>query len=334
VNKVIEEFRVGTDTLLCPQCGEPNPIEDEKCFNCGTELTKPASLWQNTIDVIIAPFRGMQRVAATMPYWQGVFLYFLLISAVVLAQVWSVLGWGQAVVDNKIQVSRLKQTQVINDRNGEMPLLDAQKNALQNSTDLKIKLTDEQLNQLNDKNDQRIRLNEDQYLFLRDNSNADIKLKDEQIQYHKPREDQIPRVDTGFIFPFLLNGLIRITFSGGFAMALWVVARLFYKDLARTNFKSLFAVALFAQVNLLILIVLYILPVFVTDLLPLLHDQGAVSADNPNIYALLVNFLPLLYQLGLLIIGTKFSLKISWNRAALVVLLPALLLRIFLQLPF
>jgi hypothetical protein len=333
MNKVLDEFRNGTPEVLCPECRELNPIDDEKCFNCETELLKPVSLWRNFVDVIIRPLVAMRRIAATMPYWQGAFLYFLLIALVALSQVVSLLSYGQNVLDNKIQLSRYQVVQVLDDRNGEVPLSTDQRNALTNPSDATLKLTDAQNKELDDVDDQRIRLTDKQFLYLRDNTDSNLKLNDKQIELNNPQPDQIPNIDSSFIGSFLINAIIRVAFTAVFAMALSVVARLFYKEESRTNFKSLFAVATFAQVNLLILGLLYLIPIGIPNLLSILHDPG-FSRGDVNIYVILIQFAPLFYQLFLLITGVHFSMKLNWNRSALVVLIPALLLKVFLQVPF
>ncbi|MEI7556338.1 Yip1 family protein [Candidatus Chlorohelix sp.] len=334
MNKVLDEFRNGPTDILCPECRELNPIDDEKCFNCETELLKPVSLWRNFADVIIRPLVAMKRIAATMPYWQGAFLYFLLIAIVAVSQVASLLSYGQNVLDKKIEMSRFQVVQVLDDRNGEVPLSTDQRAALtNNSTDSTLNLTDAQLTELNDVDDQRIRLTEKQFVYLRDNTDSKVKLNDKQIELNNPQPDQVPNIDSSFIGSFLINAIIRVAFTAVFAMALSVVARLFYKEESRTNFKSLFAIATFAQVNLLILGLLYLIPIGIPSLLPILHDPG-FSRGDVNIYVIVIQFAPLLWQLALLITGVHFSMKLSWNRSALVVLIPALLLKVFLQVPF
>ncbi len=332
--KVFQEIKDGPETVLCPECREPNPVEDDVCFNCDAELLKPAPLWRNAIDVMIRPVPGMRRVAATMPYIQGMFLYLGLIFLFFLFQAISLLSYGQSVVDGKNTLSRTEVNYVLANRAGEIPLKDVQQTALRSSTDPKLKLTDAQEAELKDLDDQRIKLNNDQFIFLRDNTNADIKLTAEQVDFTTPKPDQVYNIRSDVVVQFFLQAFIQIAFTGIFAVALQLVARLFFKDQAKVNFKSLYAISLFAQLNQVLLLVLSLVPIFVTSLLPLLYDSGVRRDDATNLYLVMLQFVPFLYQLFLLVIGVRFSTTLSWNKSLAVVLIPAVLLRFILKVPF
>lgn len=77
--KVYEDFKLAASgtRLYCPECGQPNPADNETCDECGATLLRPASLWQNLLDVIIRPLQGMKRVAATAPIMQALLVVIL-----------------------------------------------------------------------------------------------------------------------------------------------------------------------------------------------------------------------------------------------------------------
>jgi len=330
--KIYEEIRNGSPTVLCPECREPNPVADEKCFSCGAELVKPAALWENARDVLIRPMVGMRRVAATYPYVQGIFLFIGLIAIVTLLQAFSILSWGQNVVNGNLKLSRYQTSQIINAREGQIPLSSTQQDALSKSAKPELLLTEAQKNELGDKDDLATRLTDAQYVFLRDNPTAEAKLSDKQVSAYNTKGDVLPTIDSSFIVPFLLNTLIRVAFSAVFALAVSVTARLFFKQMAKTNFYSLFAVATFAQLAMLITIFLLLLAVFVPELGRVRYDPSTEDQTNP--YLLLSTYGTLIYQVSLLVIGVRFSTLLNWQRSLVVVLIPALLLVFFLQLPF
>jgi hypothetical protein len=278
--------------------------------------------------------QGMRRIAATMPYIQGMFLYLGLIFLFFLIQAISLLSYGQSVLDGKNTLSNTEINYVLANRAGEIPLKDTQQAALRSSTDPKLKLTDAQEAELKNVDDQRIKLTNDQFIFLRDNTNADVKLTAEQVDFNNPKPDQVYNIRSDVVVQFFLQAFIQIAFTGVFAIALQLVARLFFKDQAKVNFKSLYAVALFAQLNQVILLVLSLIPIFVTSLLPLLYDSGIRRDDSTNLYLVILQFAPFLYQLVLLVIGVRFSTTLSWNKSLAVVLIPAVLLRFILRVPF
>ncbi len=330
--KIYEEIRYGSPTVLCPECREPNPVEDEKCFSCGAELEKPAALWENARDVLIRPMVGMRRIAATFPYIQGIFVFLGLIAIVTFLQAFSILSWGQNVVNGNLKLSRYQTNQIINAREGQIPLSTTQQDALDKSGKPELVLTDAQKNELSDKDDQATRLTDTQYIFLRDNPATEAKLSDKQTSAYNNKGDILPTIDASFVVPFLLNSLIRVSFTAIFALAVSVTARLFFKQMAKTNFYSLFAVATFAQLAMVITIFLLILAIFIPELARLRYDPSTEDQTNP--YLLLSTYGTLIYQIVLLVIGVRFSTLLNWQRSIVVVLIPALLLVFFLQLPF
>jgi hypothetical protein len=93
---VYQNFREAASgsRLYCTNCGQPNPVENETCQECGTELVRPASFFQNVFDVVARPIQGMRRVAATAPLVQALLVVIAGAAVQVLIQTIDLLrGW-------------------------------------------------------------------------------------------------------------------------------------------------------------------------------------------------------------------------------------------------
>ena len=99
------------------------------------------------------------------------------------------------------------------------------------------------------------------------------------------------------------------------SIAMYYTARLlFNKDVPRTNFYSLASVAGFARIAYILTLLLLI-------------------PGLTNLMGWIISLGVLLLQLGLLLMGAKFSTGLSWGKAAVVVAIPALIMQFLLQLP-
>jgi len=92
-----------------------------------------------------------------------------------------------------------------------------------------------------------------------------------------------------------------------FAGVIYLLTRTLYRKEAVRNFVGLLALVGFGRISWLGLLIA--LPIF----------SASGSADIAQILLLLVA----VWQLGLLIVGVKFGLKMSWNHALVAVMLPA-----------
>jgi hypothetical protein len=114
---------------------------------------------------------------------------------------------------------------------------------------------------------------------------------------------------------FVLSNFIFLLISWGFfSLAVYYTARIFYRNDSHATIPSLLSIVGFARITNLASFVF---------LLPLTTEIG---------YGLQIALLA--WQLVLIVIGTRFSSGLSWNRCAVIVVIPALLFRFFLQIPF
>ncbi len=104
--KVYDNLRLAmsSDTIYCSNCSQPNPIENETCENCGIALIRPASFFQNLLDVLARPLRGMRRIAATAPLVQALLVVILATAAQLMTQNISLLRGWQYYYDNPAQI--------------------------------------------------------------------------------------------------------------------------------------------------------------------------------------------------------------------------------------
>ncbi len=112
------------------------------------------------------------------------------------------------------------------------------------------------------------------------------------------------------------NSLFLIVTWFFFALSVFYIARLLYRNDARTNLASLLSVVGFARIAGLGTFI-FLLPI-----------------PSVDIVGLILSYVILLWQVALMVIGTKFSTGLTWNRATLIVAIPTLLFRFVLQLPF
>lgn len=111
------------------------------------------------------------------------------------------------------------------------------------------------------------------------------------------------------VWSFLIFLVIAIIGAFLFAMAMQLVARLFYKNSVILHLNPLLSIVGFGRVAYLGSLVL----VLITWLIPDASDVTSV-----------LSLVPLVWQLTLLVFGVRASTGLNWNRAAVIVLTPAL----------
>ncbi len=113
---------------------------------------------------------------------------------------------------------------------------------------------------------------------------------------------------------FIVAQLVFLLLSWSFfSISLFYTARLFYRNDTRANMFQLLAVVGFARLSGLSGFLF---------LIPLPSEAG---------YGLQIA--ALVWQLGLVVVGVRFSTGLSWNRAAIIVAIPFLIFRFFLNIP-
>ncbi len=121
------------------------------------------------------------------------------------------------------------------------------------------------------------------------------------------REPPVP----GLVF-ILSNFFFLIISWLLFSLGILYAGRMLYRKEARLNFVSLASIVGFARITTLASLI-FILPL----------EQ----------FSTILSILLLLWQLGLITVGVRFSTGLPWTRTILIVLIPALLFRFLLQLP-
>lgn len=161
------------------------------------------------------------------------------------------------------------------------------------------------------------------YLRADNNARADKTKFNQDFQTEldkiKP-EDRLTRYNNFINSPptpgllFIVTTYLFLIMSWAFfAIAIFYTARIFYRNDNRGTIPSILAVVGFARVATLGAL-LFLLPI-------------------PNEIAYGLQIALLAWQLVLAVIGTRAATGLSWNRCAIIVVLPALLFRFFLQLP-
>lgn len=111
------------------------------------------------------------------------------------------------------------------------------------------------------------------------------------------------------IWSFLIFLVIAILGAFFFTLGMQLVARLFYKNNVIFNFNPILSIVGFARVGYLGTLLL----VLITMLIPDARTIGSI-----------LSLIPLVWQLTLLVLGVRASTGLNWNRAAVIVLTPAL----------
>ncbi len=105
--KVYENLRLAASRqrVYCPNCSQANPAENEVCDECNSELMHPSGIFPTLLEIIIRPFVGMRRVAATAPLVPAFFMVVLTTSIQFVIEVLSVYQFWLYYYNNPTKVT-------------------------------------------------------------------------------------------------------------------------------------------------------------------------------------------------------------------------------------
>ncbi|HEX2913907.1 MAG TPA: YIP1 family protein [Chloroflexia bacterium] len=127
-----------------------------------------------------------------------------------------------------------------------------------------------------------------------------------------------PAPDFGFNY-FLTTLFFTFIPWLAFTIAVFYVARLFFRNDARTNFAALLSITGFARIVQIATVVFLLFPFNPDDTIRAIESGLSIAI--------------LAWQIALITIGVRISTGLSWNRASLVTVIPALLFQFLLGLP-